>query len=50
MPHLTTNQSVIVTKEELKKGIKFCVTENNILIETYNVFWAQKPVTDNYQV
>ncbi len=39
MPQINTNQTIVVSKDELKKGVKFCVIENNTLIETYTVNW-----------
>ena len=39
MAHITDVGSIVVSKEELKQGVKFCITENKTLIETYNVTW-----------
>jgi hypothetical protein len=39
LPHITDTGRIVVTKEELKNGVKFCITENKILLETYDVIW-----------
>ena len=39
MAHIIDTGRIVVTKEELKQGVKFCITENKTLIETYDITW-----------